>query len=253
MSNKKIVLISLICAIVVGAIVLSVSLSKNEVTERTTQTKPFSFTTVAKGEVSNLFNTVIFLGTDFTVGTKSKESFTDQLEQQEIIRPAVFAKKGIKMVDDGKKNNYISLLKSIPTKHAAPAMLMCELSYYDAKKDSRLGKLSDGYNLEDFDTSTVIGAMEYIICYSQETWGCPVTFYTCYYNDSNSYKKMVDALYEVAEKWSIDVIDFYSPMDTRISLQNKKKYLADKLNPTKEGYENIFTPKFKEYFEERLQ
>ena len=39
----------------------------------------------------------------------------------------------------------------------------CQLSTNDASKEMPIGELSSSENLEDFDTQTVTGAMEYII------------------------------------------------------------------------------------------
>lgn len=255
MSKRKTIIIALLFAILVGLVTLNVRLNKNPSEPTTTfTTQPVSYMTTAAGttEKSDLFNTVIFLGTDFTIGTKAKQSFTDVLQENNFIHSAVFAKKGITMVEDKDDDNYISLLKTIPTEHAAPTLLMFEISYFDAKGKSKIGEISTSYNYEDFDTKTVIGAMEYIVSYSQKTWCCPVAIYTCYNNDSEEYARLVDAAYEVQKKWGTDVLDLYYPMDVRISNQNKELYLKDKLNPTTKGYKDFFAPLFKKYLIEKL-
>ena len=55
---------------------------------------------------------------------------------------------------------------------------VCQLSTNDASKEMPMGELSSSENLEDFDTQTITGAMEYIIVYAKQTWNCPVIFYT---------------------------------------------------------------------------
>ena len=40
-----------------------------------------------------------------------------------------------------------------------------------------MGEVSSSQNKDDYDYSTVIGAMEYIIAYAKEKWNCPVIFY----------------------------------------------------------------------------
>lgn len=48
----------------------------------------------------------------------------------------------------------------------------------DLNGTSYLSRLKNVDKTKQFDTQTVIGSMEAIICYCQETWNCPVIFYT---------------------------------------------------------------------------
>lgn len=48
-------------------------------------------------------------------------------------------------------------------------MFVCQLSTNDATNGLPLGSVSSGRELNDFDTQTVAGAIEYIVCYAQET------------------------------------------------------------------------------------
>ena len=53
-----------------------------------------------------------------------------------------------------------------------------QLSTNDATTKKELGQISKGFDQPDFDTKTITGAEEFIIWYAQETWNCPVIFYT---------------------------------------------------------------------------
>ena len=97
--------------------------------------------------------------------------------------------------------------------------LVVQLSTNDATRDKPLGEISDSRQREDFDTSTIIGAMEAIIARANERWGCPVIFYTGTWFDNELYGEMVEALYKLQEKWGIDEI-----------------------HPTRQGYLEWWTP-----------
>lgn len=108
--------------------------------------------------------------------------------------------------------------------------------------------MSDSKNIDDFDSSTVIGAMETIICYARETWDCPVVFYTGTKYDSDRYQEMVDALLQLQDKWDIGVIDFWNDADMNaVSEETYALYMYDGIHPTQAGYLKWWTPKFQEY------
>lgn len=54
-----------------------------------------------------------------------------------------------------------------------------------------------GRNLSDFDTATVCGAMEYILCYAQQAWHRTVAFYAGTRFDNARYGDMVGVLYKL--------------------------------------------------------
>lgn len=120
--------------------------------------------------------TVIFLGSSVTYGSASGGvSFADYIEKRdgcEMIKSAV---SGTTLVESG-IDSYVSRLKKLDAEKAD--LLVCQLSTNDASQKKELGKIIESKNLNDFDTKTVAGAIEYIICYSKEKWNCPVIFYT---------------------------------------------------------------------------
>ena len=117
-------------------------------------------------------------------------------------------------------------------------LFLCQLSTNDATAGLPLGSVSDSTNLEDFDTSTIMGAIEYIITYAQSTWNCPVVFYTGSYYDSPEYAAMVDAVKGLSEKYdNFYVIDLFTPQEfNNITDEQRKLYMKDNIHPTRAGY-----------------
>lgn len=190
--------------------------------------------------------TVIFLGSSVTYGYGSMGvSFADFLEKSDGICAVKEAVSGTTLVDV-KDSSYVSRMKTID-KNINADVFVCQLSTNDATKEMPLGKISESYGVDDFDTKTVAGAIEYIIAYVQNTWNCPVVFYTQAKYDSDHYAKMVDLLIEIQKKWDITVIDLWNDVDfNNITEEQRKIYLIDHIHPTKAGYKEWWLPKFKE-------
>lgn len=193
---------------------------------------------------------IVFLGSSVTYGFASKgESFADFLEAQYGIISVKEAKSGTTLVDD-KSDSYISRLKKID-KSIQPDAFVCQLSTNDATQKKPLGKVSEGYSSDSFDTHTVAGAIEYIISYAKETWDCPVVFFTNPKYDSAEYESMVKLLGEIREKWDITVIDLWNNEEINsISDADRKLYMNDDIHPTRLGYRDLWTPIFKSRLEE---
>ncbi|MBR5246996.1 MAG: SGNH/GDSL hydrolase family protein [Clostridia bacterium] len=190
--------------------------------------------------------TVIFLGSSVTYGYGSMGvSFADYLEKTDGIYAIKEAVSGTTLVDI-KDNSYVSRMKAIDKDIKAEAFV-CQLSTNDATKEMPLGKISESYDINDFDTQTIAGAIEYIIVYAKNTWNCPVVFYTQAKYDSDHYAKMVDLLLEIQKKWDITVIDLWNDAEfNNITEDQRKLYLIDHIHPTKAGYRNWWLPKFQE-------
>lgn len=190
--------------------------------------------------------TVIFLGSSVTYGYGSMGvSFADFLEKTDGINAIKEAVSGTTLVDV-KDNSYVSRMKTIDKNIKADAFV-CQLSTNDATKEMPLGKISESYDINDFDAQTVAGAIEYIIAYAKDTWNCPVVFYTQAKYDSDHYAKMVDLLLEIQKKWDITVIDLWNDTEFNIITEDQRKlYLIDHIHPTKAGYKEWWLPKFQE-------
>lgn len=142
----------------------------------------------------------------------------------------------------GKENSYVSRLNNFDPE-ADFDLFICQLSTNDATMNNPLGDISDSMSLEGFDTSTITGAMEYIICYAQETWDCPVVFFTGSRYDSEVYGAMVERLLELKEKWGIGVLDLWSSDEfNNISDEQRAIYMNDDIHPTKAGYRDWWGP-----------
>lgn len=188
--------------------------------------------------------TILFLGSSVTKGASSLDkSFVEYLEQIDGITAVKEAASGTTLVTQN-ENSYIPRMKKMDTGIHADAFV-CQLSTNDATQGKPLGTVSDSFDMADFDTGTVAGAIEYIIAYAQETWHCPVVFYTGTRYDSEAYGQMVDLLMEIQQKWGIGVIDLWNdPEMNAVSAEDYALYMADGIHPTQAGYLLWWTPKF---------
>lgn len=190
---------------------------------------------------------LIFLGSSVTYGAASKGvSFADYIGKRNncvVVKEAV---SGTTLVDSG-VNSYIKRLRGI--KEADADIFICQLSTNDATQKKEFGEISSSKNIEDFDTSTVAGAIEYIIAYAQGKWNCSIVFYTNPRYKSEAYGKMVELLMQIKDKWNISVIDMYNDEEfNSISDEKYTLYMADSIHPTQAGYLEWWTP----YFEKEL-
>lgn len=194
--------------------------------------------------------TIIFLGSSVTYGSASGgESFADYMVKRDGITAVKEAVSGTTLVDETVwgKQSYIARMKTIDTTIDADA-LVCQLSTNDATMKKPLGTVSDSFDMADFDTQTVAGAIEYVIAYSKETWDCPVIFYTGTKYDSEHYGQMVDLLLQIQKKWDIGVIDLWNNEEMNaVSAEDYKLYMVNGIHPSKAGYRDWWTPVFEAY------
>lgn len=198
---------------------------------------------------------IIFLGSSVTEGATSMgTSFVEYMEKRDGISAVKEAVSGTTLVTEGDKNNqsYISRMKKLDTNMKVDAFI-CQLSTNDATQKKELGKVEKGFDKDSFNTDTVAGAIEYIIAYAQETWKCPVIFYTGTRYDDEKYGKMVEVLHEIQQKWGIGVIDLWNDTQlNEISKDKRKLYMANSIHPTKAGYLLWWTPVMEKYLQEYL-
>lgn len=190
---------------------------------------------------------ILFLGSSVTKGTCSLDvSMADYIgkrDQCNVTKEAVSAT----TLATVRGNSYVKRLKKIDTNNTFD-LLVCQLSTNDASQNVALGSISDSTDMDSFDTDTVIGAIEYIIAYAQQTWGCEVVFYTGTKYDSENYQAMVDGLYEVQEKWGIGIVDLWNDEEMNMVSENDYAlYMYDSIHPTQAGYLLWWTPKIEEY------
>lgn len=157
---------------------------------------------------------------------------------------------GTTLVDSGKKS-YVQRLSHNVDPSQKVDLFLCQLSTNDASQKKTLGEVSNAMDLEDFDTTTITGAMEYIIGYAKETWDCPVVFYTGSRYESKEYQAMVDRLYELQQKWDIGVLDLWSGDEfNNISETQRSIYMADDIHPTMAGYRDWWCPEMEKQLNE---
>ena len=194
--------------------------------------------------------TFFFLGSSVTYGyAAGGVSFVEYIEQRNECTCRKEAVSGTTLVDNGESSYVQRMLKNF-NKNEKCDHFICQLSTNDASQNKPFGSISESTNLEDFDTSTIYGAIEYIICYAKQTWKCPISFYTNTYYENDNYKKMVEALYKIKDKWGIGIIDLYNNEAMRsVSQSDYAKYMADSIHPTSAGYLEWWTPVFEDYFQ----
>lgn len=150
------------------------------------------------------------------------------------------------------KQSYITRMKTIDTGIQADAFI-CQLSTNDATMKKTMGAISDSFEMEDFDTHTIAGAIEYVIAYAKETWNCPVIFYTGTQYDSEQYGEMVELLLDIQKKWDIGVIDLWNDEEMNaVNDKDYKLYMVNGIHPSRAGYKEWWLPKFEEYLYDYL-
>lgn len=208
----------------------------------------FSFDTIEPMENSPLAGKKLcILGSSVVHGSSSLESAVGEYLAArldcDLTKEAV---SGTTLVDNG-TNSYIQRLRSNIDPNTHFDLFICQLSTNDASKELPLGEISTSKNLEDFDTSTITGALEYIICYAQETWDCPVVFFTGSHYDSEAYGAMVTRLLELQKKWGIGVLDLWNDEEfNHISEEQRAVFMADNIHPTKAGYRDWWGPEMEQ-------
>ena len=70
-------------------------------------------------------------------------------------------------------------------------------------------------------------------------------FYTNPRYDSGQYAAMVMLLQNIQRKWNIAPIDLWNDADFNdITAEQRSRYMADSIHPTREGYLEWWTPYF---------
>ena len=200
--------------------------------------------------------TIIYLGSSVTYGSDSLGvSFVEYIDRLNGTTSVKEAVSGTTLVtkDDASGSSYIPRMKTIDPDIPADAFI-CQLSTNDATRHMPLGKISEGFELTDFDTETVAGAIEYIIAYAGKTWHCPVLFYTGTRFDCKEYGEMVKLLLEIQKKWKIGVIDLWNDMALNaISEKDYNLYMSNPIHPTQAGYLLWWVPAMETYRYEFLK
>ena len=202
---------------------------------------------------------IVWLGSSVTFGDNGY-SIADAIDEtHSAVNTYKYAISGTMLVNTS-ESSYVARMKEID-----PALdidlFIVQLSTNDATNGQPLGEVSNSREVGSFDDATITGAMEEIIAYVSQTWNCPIAFYTGTYYDSAEYQSMVDRLYELQEKWQIEIIDLWNNENLRnmcISGESapymKIKYGTedepDPIHPNAKGYKQLWTPEFEKSFAE---
>lgn len=197
---------------------------------------------------------IVWLGSSVTFGMQSggytmADAIADNHAATECLKYAV---SGTTLANDS-ATSYVERMKEIDPDMNID-LFVVQLSTNDATQGKTLGSVSESANMEDFDDTTVVGAMEYIIAYVEETWDCPVVFYTGTYYEDENYADMVDALIQLQEKWNIGVVDLWNDeeMTALYGTEQYEAYMGDEIHPVRDGYVDWWTPKFEVYLSEYM-
>ncbi len=192
---------------------------------------------------------VCVLGSSVVYGYASQEqSVAEYLTRRFRCTCTKEAVSGTTLVDSGPLS-YVSRMKKLD-KNAHYDLFICQLSTNDATKKKPLGEIC---KTDEYDTSTVTGAMEYIINYATDTWHCPVVFFTGSHYGSKEYDAMVNRLLELKEKYGIGVIDLWTDEEfNSINDDLRALYMSDNVHPTKAGYRDWWGPEFEKQLLEYL-
>lgn len=204
-----------------------------------------------EGDVLSGMN-IAWLGSSVTYGLMANGySMADTVKENHSgVECYKYAISGTTLVNED-PTSYVERMKQIDPEQNFDLFIV-QLSTNDATGGKEPGNVSESTKKEDFDDTTIAGAMEYIISYVDEVWGCPVIFYTGTVFESEEYSQMVDLLFEIKDKWGIGVIDLWNDEEMREVAGTEKydEYMADPVHPTHTGYEKWWAPKFDQYLTE---
>lgn len=189
---------------------------------------------------------IAYLGSSVTFGSASEGiSFADYIAARNDTSYIKEAVPGTTLVDNGEQSYIQRMINNISPDEQVD-LFVCQLSTNDASAGNPMGEISDSQNLEDFNTGTIIGALEYILTYVKQTWDCPIMFYTGTKYDSEAYGQMVEALKQLQGKYEFGIIDMWDDLDADISEYDE--YMSDGIHPNRKGYLEWWTP----FMEEKM-
>ena len=200
---------------------------------------------ITEGQSPLTGKNILFLGSSVTEGACSLGvSMADYIEVLDNCNVTKEAVSGTTLATV-ESNSYVERLLKYDNNESYD-LVVVQLSTNDASKELSLGVISDSNDMDSFDTTTIAGAIEYIISYCENMWNCPVVFYTGTKYDSVLYGEMVELLLDIGVKWDIHIIDLWSDADMNaVSDEEYALYMYDSIHPTQAGYLNWWVPKMR--------
>ncbi len=200
--------------------------------------------------------TILWLGSSVTYGAQSAGHYS-MVDAVEDLHPALTCEKyaiSATTLVNQSDNSYVARLKLIPKdKHAD--LVVVQLSTNDAGTGKEFGTVSDSFDQADFDDTTIAGAIETIIAYTRDTFGCPLVFYTGTLCDKENYAQMVTLLHEIEAKWNIGVIDMFNDeeMTAMYRTSQYRTWMGDEVHPRRSGYIEWWTPVIDAYLTDYMK
>lgn len=184
---------------------------------------------------------ILFLGSSVTVGhSTGGVSFADMIAERWGCAIRKEAVSGTTLADG--ERSYLRRLRAVPVA-PAPTLLVCQLSTNDAARGLPLGDVAPGFDCAGFDEGTTAGALESILAYARETWGCPVVVFTSPRFASAAYGEAVALTRRLAGKWGFTLCDLWHNDElNRLIAADPARFMADAIHPTLAGYEAMVPP-----------
>lgn len=208
--------------------------------------------------------TIYWLGSSVTEGSASlSEAVPEMLAQLTGCTCAKEALPGTTFFTDETDEGQMSYVKRLQLtkkldKTAKIDAFICQISTNDAMRPDLFGEILQGDGT-DFDLSTTLGGVEFIISYVNETWHCPIFFYSGSWFNSDNYAREVEAVKKIAEKWNargvkVGVIDLFNDQafNALVDEDLHAIMMSDSIHPKKAGYALWWTPYFEQYLLEHL-
>lgn len=126
-------------------------------------------------------------------------------------------------------------------------LMFVQLSTNDATNKVEIGEINSSKNKEDFDTTKVAGAIEYILTYAKDILHTKVVFFTNCKYESDHYAKMVEFIKsdKLATKYDFMLLNLYDDVDfNSITEEQRALYMHDEIHPTLAGYRDWWGKKW---------
>lgn len=282
MQKRTKIWLSVVAAVAAAAVVLGILFACGVFTP--SNGKKYDVSSCTMQEDSPLRGkTIYWLGSSVTLGMESQnQAVADFLQATTGCISVKEAVSGTTLIDEPLRglfssgDSYVTRLKESEAfdRTADIDAFICQISTNDAKSAnvSKWGSLTadDVTDIGAFDVKTTLGAMEFVVAYVEQTWDCPVFFYSGSYiaeegvraskdPSGENYAKLVGYTYDLAEKWNevegveVGVIDLFNDEAfNAVTDEEYEVYMHDPVHPFKAGYKEWWTPYFDAYLSEKL-
>lgn len=228
--------------------------------------------------------TIYWLGSSVVYGEAAEGySMADYIEARNNCTCVKDAVSGTTIKAMNNEQDYVNRLmhSTVFDKNAKVDAFIVQISTNDVLAMDMWGSVADVIDKEQLDRSTTLGGVETIIAYIEETWNCPIYFFSgayygtaevngyvrdAFWNSGDDYGKLVDLVQEAVEKWNgvegyeVAMIDMYHDTQFNSSLTTEayqyymnsirrggNTYADDPIHPRKAGYLYWWTPYFEEF------